>query len=75
MGIMLSMALMPVCSGTETLLRSMMPGAGLSMGRMNCVSTGPLPSMGWPRALTTRPMSVSPTGTETTRPVRRSSST
>ena len=27
MGIMLSMALMPVCSGTLTPLRSMMPGA------------------------------------------------
>ena len=27
--------------------------------------------MGWPSAFTTRPMSASPTGTLTTRPVRR----
>ena len=33
MGIMESMALMPVCSGTLTHLRSMMPGALRSMGR------------------------------------------
>ncbi len=69
-GIMLSMALMPVCSGTETLLRSMMPGALCSMGRVSLVSIGPLPSMGWPSALTTRPIIASPTGTLTTRPVR-----
>ena len=69
-GIMLSMALMPVCSGTLTPLRSMMPGAGLSIGRVFVVWMSPLPSMGWPSALTTRPISSSPTGTDTTRPVR-----
>ena len=31
---------------------------------------GPLPSIGWPSALTTRPSSSSPTGTEMMRPVR-----
>ena len=35
---------------------------------------GPLPSMGWPSALTTRPISASPTGTDMMRPVRRTSS-
>ena len=70
MGIMLSMALMPVCSGTDTLLRSMMPGAGDSMRRSPAAWTGPLPSMGWPRASTTRPISASPTGTDTTSRVR-----
>ena len=70
MGIMESMALMPVCSGSLTGWRSMMPGAGLSMGRNSVVSMGPAPSMGWPSALTTRPISASPTGTDTTLPVR-----
>ena len=70
MGIMESMALMPVWRGCLTGWRSMMPGAGLSMGRYSVVSMGPAPSMGWPRALTTRPIMPSPTGTETTRPVR-----
>ena len=31
---------------------------------------GPLPSTGWPRAFTTRPIRPSPTGTLTTLPVR-----
>ena len=34
------------------------------------VSIGPLPSIGWPSALTTRPTSASPTGTDMMRPVR-----
>ena len=70
MGIMLSMALMPVCSGTDTLLRSMMPGARRSMAQWSAASMGPLPSTGWPSASTTRPIMASPTGTDTTRPVR-----
>ena len=70
MGIMESMALMPVCRGSLTGWRSMMPGAGLSMARNSVVSMGPAPSMGWPSALTTRPIIASPTGTETTLPVR-----
>ena len=40
------------------------------MGRYSLASMGPLPSMGWPRAFTTRPIMASPTGTLTTRPVR-----
>ena len=65
------MALMPVCIGRETLLRSMTPGAGLSMGRVSCVTMSPRPSIGWPRAFTTRPISASPTGTSVILPVRR----
>ena len=38
---------------------------------MNCFAAiGPLPSIGWPSALTTRPIISSPTGTEMMRPVR-----
>ena len=38
---------------------------------MNCFAAiGPLPSIGWPSALTTRPTISSPTGTEMMRPVR-----
>ena len=48
----------------------MTPGAGDSMGRNLSVSMGPLPSSGWPSGLTTRPISASPTGTSTMRPVR-----
>ena len=66
---MLSMALIPVCKGTDTLFLSIMPGASDSMGRSSLVSIGPFPSMGCPKAFTTRPKRASPTGTDTTRPV------
>ena len=69
-GIIASMALMPVCIGSCTLLRSTMPGALISTLRVCFESIGPLPSMGSPRALTTRPSSASPTGTSAMRPVR-----
>ena len=73
-GIMASMALMPVCSGSLTGARSMTPGARRSTGRNSVVAIGPLPSIGWPSALTTRPTSASPTGTSMMRAVRRTSS-
>ena len=41
-----------------------------SMGMNVFDVMGPFPSIGWPRALTTRPSSSSPTGTEMMRPVR-----
>ena len=65
-----SMALMPVCSGSLTGWRARMPGALISTRRRCGVSIGPLPSMGCPSALTTRPTSASPTGTSRMRPVR-----
>ena len=71
MGIMESMALMPVWRGTVTDFLLIMPGAWCSMGRVSRQSMGPLPSMGLPSASTTRPISFSPTGTESTSPVRR----
>ncbi len=69
MGIMASMALIPVCTGVSTGWRTMTPGAMRSTGRVLVVSMGPLPSSGSPSGLTTRPISASPTGTSTTRPV------
>ena len=69
-GIIASMALRPVCSGSRTDWRSTTPGAMRSIGRNCVVGTGPLPSTGWPSALTTRPSISSPTGTEMMRPVR-----
>src|SRR3954453_18804429 len=68
-GVMASMALMPVCSGSCTGWRPTMPGACTSSRRSWLEFSGPLPSMAWPSAFTTRPISASPTGTERMRPV------
>ena len=74
MGIMASIALMPVWTGVLTLWRVITPGATRSMARVLSVWIGPLPSIGWPSGLTTRPSSASPTGTCTMRPVLRTCS-
>jgi hypothetical protein len=66
---MASMALMPVCMGSCTGLRPMMPGAWISIRRGCTPTSGPLPSMGSPSAFTTRPNTPSPTGTERIWPV------
>ena len=68
-GTMASMALMPVCTGWSTDWRAMTPGAICSMGAEHWVSIGPLPSMGLPRASTTRPSSSGPVGTSRILPV------
>jgi len=73
-GIIASIALIPVCSAVSTFCRSTTPGAMRSIGRNFSVWIGPLPSIGWPRALTTRPTSAGPTGTSAIRPVERTSS-
>ena len=65
------MALMPVCIGSCTGLRPMMPGAWISMRRGATLVSGPLPSIGSPSALTTRPSTPSPTGTDKMSPVAR----
>ena len=70
-GIIESMALMPVCSGSSTDLRSMTPGAMRSSGFRLSVAIGPLSSSGWPRGFTTRPIIASPTGTDMMVRVRR----
>ncbi len=69
-----STALMPVSSGSRTGWRAMTPGAILSMAPNSLVAIGPLPSMGCPRALITRPTMSSPTGTDMMRRVRLTSS-
>ena len=69
-GTIASIALRPVCIGSLTGLRSTTPGARRSIS-LNCFDViGPLPSIGCPSALTTRPTSSSPTGTEMIRFVR-----
>ena len=73
-GIMASMALMPVCSGSVTGWRWTTPGALNSTGRKCSVSIGPWSSSGLPSGSTTRPSSASPTGTWMTLPVRRTGS-
>src|SRR6478672_1956931 len=69
-GTIASIALRPVCIGSLTGLRSTTPGASRSISRDSLEPIGPLPSIGWPSALTTRPTSSSPTGTEMIRDVR-----
>ena len=61
-GIIESMALMPVWTGVFTFWRLTTSGAMRSTGRNSVVSIGPLPSIGWPTALTTRPIICGPTG-------------
>src|SRR6266513_2091490 len=68
-GTMESIAFRPVCTGCDTDLRWMTPGAIFSMGSESLVATGPLPSIGWPSEFTTRPSSSGPTGTSRMRPV------
>ena len=68
------MALMPVWTGVFTGDLSTTRGAMTSTGREARVEgSGPLPSSGSPKGLTTRPTSSGPTGTEAIRPVRRTS--
>jgi hypothetical protein len=69
-GTRLSSALSPVCIGSCTERRGMMPGA-LTSTRARCVvSIGPLPSIGLPSPSTTRPNKPLPTGTSTMVSVR-----
>ena len=69
-GIKLSIALRPVCIGSCTDLRAMMPGALTSTRVRWSLSIGPLPSSGLPSGSTTRPSRPLPTGTSTMAPVR-----
>src|SRR3954447_15495527 len=70
MGISASIAFRPVCIGSCTDLRGMMPGALTSTRRLSVDAIGPLPSIGLPRPSTTRPSRPGPTGTSTMVPVR-----
>src|SRR2546426_1060138 len=57
-GIMVSIALMPVCIGLSTRLRVITPGTIRSSGSVLVVLIGPLSSSGTPSGLTMRPMSA-----------------
>ena len=59
----------PVCIGWLTLWRAITPGAIFSIGADSLALIGPLPSIGAPSALTTRPFSSGPIGTSRMRPV------
>ncbi len=73
-GIIESIALMPVCRGSLTGWRSAMPGAMLSRNLRSFDWIGPRPSSGRPSGSTTRPTIASPTGTDSSVPVQRASS-
>ncbi|EAZ93707.1 hypothetical protein CY0110_17967 [Crocosphaera chwakensis CCY0110] len=60
---MASIAVIPVCMGSQTDLRAIIPGAGDSIKRLSDVLISPFPSIGRPRESTTRPTIASPTGT------------
>src|SRR3569623_714086 len=64
-----SMAFRPVCTGCATDWRAITPGATFSITSGFFALSGPLPSIGAPSALTTRPISAGPTGTSRMRPV------
>src|SRR3954454_2134327 len=72
-GVIASIALIPVWSGSFTGWRCTTDGACSSSGRVSVVSISPLPSSGRPNGSTTRPRKPSPTGTERMLPVRRTS--
>ncbi len=69
-GISASTAFRPVCIGSCTDLRGIMPGAFTSTFIWASASIGPLPSNGLPNGSTTRPSKPLPTGTLTISPVR-----
>src|SRR3954452_9490143 len=70
-GISASIAFSPVCIGSCTDLRGVIPGAFTSTRRRSTSPTnGPLPSIGLPSPSTTRPSSALPTGTSTMSRVR-----
>ena len=64
-----STAFKPVCTGSETDCLSITPGATFSILSVSLDLIGPLPSIGFPSASTTRPISSSPTGTSKIFPV------
>ena len=71
---MVSMTSIPVCTGSLTKSRSMIAGAGRSIGLVASAAIGPPPSSGRPSGSTMRPSSAGPTGTRTTSPVPRTRS-
>ena len=74
MGVRASTILRPVCIGSWTFLRSMIPGALISMRRISSATMAGPPSRGFPKASTTRPSRPLPVGTEAWTLVRRATS-
>ena len=72
-GIIASIAMMPVCTGWLTGFAADDAGRDLFDRIETSLLIGPLPSTGWPSALTTRPSSPLPTGTCSSLPVVRTS--
>mmetsp|Transcript_10325 Transcript_10325/g.26895 ORF Transcript_10325/g.26895 Transcript_10325/m.26895 type:complete len:249 (+) Transcript_10325:1766-2512(+) len=70
MGTRASTAFIPVNRGSRTDWRDTIPGALTSTRLLRTLFKGPLPSMGWPRASSTRPRLPGPMGTFTICPVR-----
>ena len=69
-GVIASIALMPVCRGCLTGWRAAIPGAIVSTGRRSVVTDRPLAvQRDCPAGSTTRPMQASPTGTDSNSPV------
>ena len=68
-GNMESIERIPVSRGTVTDLRSMIPGAGFSIGRYSSAWISPFPSIGSPSAFTILPINLSPTGIPACLPV------
>ena len=69
-GIIESIAFIPVCKGLCTDFLVIIPRAVLSIGKVSFVKILPFPSIGSPRAFTTLPSISSPTGTDTMEFVR-----
>ena len=69
MGTKLSTALIPVNIGSLTEVRGIIPGALIPTRARVTSASSPFPSIGLPKASTTRPNIPSPTGTSTMAPV------
>ena len=68
-GTIASIAFSPVCTGSSTDCLQITPGATFSITSLSLALIGPLPSIGWPNASTTRPSNSGPTGTSRILPV------
>src|SRR5258707_14558087 len=68
-GTMASIAFKPVCTGCDTAWRAITPGATFSITSVSLALIGPLPSIGAPSELTTRPSNSGPIGTDRILPV------
>ena len=61
-GIIESIETIPVCKGSQTEVRAIIPGAGDSINLVSVLTIAPFPSIGATNALTTLPSKSGPTG-------------